>query len=116
MEKINGLYLYTYHHDDERAGWVPIGAFRYPNPALNVLEPVDEGTELEISVSPANVEAIRDAFRKSGWEGDGEIEAMRVPPFFSTGGYSSWFELFHVKQSNNGTSFIASTLPDRTPV
>ena len=51
-------------------------------------------------------------FRESGWEGDGDIEMMWLPPFVSVeiedthGAF-----LFHVKQSNNGTSFIAS--PER---
>src|ERR1700731_2685048 len=33
---------------------------------------------------------------------------MMVPPFFSAEGYNGWFPIFHVKQENNGTSWIAS--------
>jgi len=46
-------------------------------------------------------------FLKSGWAGDGEINCVFVPPFFLEHGYSLCEVVFHVKQSNNGTSFIA---------
>jgi hypothetical protein len=44
-------------------------------------------------------------------EGDGLLEAMMVPPFLTSRGITNWFPVFHVKQSNNGTSWIASEEP-----
>jgi hypothetical protein len=53
--------------------------------------------------------AIQQRFLDAGWEGDGVLQAMWFPPFVGAGiedtyGVPAW----HVKQSNNGTSFIAS--------
>jgi hypothetical protein len=50
---------------------------------------------------------LTEFFLKFGWEGDGEINCVIVPPFFLQHGYSLCEVVFHVKQSNNGTSFIA---------
>lgn len=46
-------------------------------------------------------------FKKNGWEGDGEINCIIVPPCFIPEGYSWCETVFHVKQRNNGTSFLA---------
>lgn len=48
-------------------------------------------------------------FKNNGWEGDGKIGVIWIPPFTNseledTFGTYVW----HVKQNNNGTSFIAS--------
>ncbi len=46
-------------------------------------------------------------FQKSGWEGDGEINCIALSPCFS-GRDDGWCDIiYHVKQSNNGTSWPA---------
>lgn len=46
-------------------------------------------------------------FRAAGWEGDGDIECFFVPPCFCNRGDTNCATIFHVKQSNNGTSWLA---------
>ena len=51
---------------------------------------------------------VSKAFAKAGWEGDGKIQLIWIPPFIETGFESDMGSLiWHVKQSNNGTSFVA---------
>lgn len=62
------------------------------------------------------IQAIRQRFLDAGWEGDGVIRAIWFPPFVGPGvedtfGVAGWF----VKQSNNGTSFIASPVELKFP-
>ena len=45
-------------------------------------------------------------FRAYGWEGDGEIKCMFIAPCF-TRGYAHCETVYHVKQSNNGSSWLA---------
>ncbi len=46
-------------------------------------------------------------FRQAGWEGDGRIGLIWIPPFVIKNS-DTWGELvWHVKQRNNGSSFIA---------
>jgi hypothetical protein len=46
-------------------------------------------------------------FRDAGWEGDGKIECIFVPPCLF-GGEDGWCKIiYHVKQNNNGTSWLA---------
>lgn len=49
-------------------------------------------------------------FRANGWEGDGNIGIVWVPPFVGSWG-SRGLLVWFVKQFNNGTSFIASEQP-----
>ena len=64
---------------------------------------------------PAEVDAkerqLRDElaalFTEVGWEGDGEINCMFVAPCFA-GRDDGWCDVvYHVKQGNNGTSWLA---------
>jgi hypothetical protein len=53
---------------------------------------------------------LAELFRRAGWEGDGTIECFFVPPCFSSqgeDGETSCTTIYHVKQSNNGTSWLA---------
>lgn len=53
--------------------------------------------------------AVSKRFLSSGWEGDGEIQIMWIPPFMGAGAEDTWgFTVWFVKQSNNGTAFLAS--------
>jgi hypothetical protein len=61
----------------------------------------------------AHVAAARAAFLKAGWEGDGEIGLLWLPPFvfpasaqISTLGVAVW----HVKQTEDGTSWLLSPI------
>jgi len=46
-------------------------------------------------------------FSDAGWEGDGEIKCIFLPPCFF-GGEDGWCGIiYHVKQNNNGTSWLA---------
>jgi hypothetical protein len=48
-------------------------------------------------------------FEHSGWEGDGDLGLIWFPPFVDAGIEDTWgFVVWHVKQSNNGTSWLAS--------
>jgi len=60
----------------------------------------------------AVVDAVRDKFLASGWEGDGDIGVIWLPPFVDSGIEDTWGNyLWHVKQSNNGISFLLSEYP-----
>lgn len=50
---------------------------------------------------------LSELFRAAGWEGDGEIGCFFVPPCFCNRGDTHCATIFHVKQSNNGTSWLA---------
>lgn len=55
------------------------------------------------------IEVVERRLKKAGWEGDGELQILWIPPFIGAGvqdtyGVTVWF----VKQGNNGTSFLAS--------
>ncbi len=58
-----------------------------------------------------NLQALREElshlFLAAGWEGDGEIECIFIAPCFSSRGWTSCEIVYHVKQSNNGTSWLA---------
>jgi hypothetical protein len=64
------------------------------------------------SESIALLEKVKETFRKSGWEGDGELKLVWLPPFFyiptpgTDPGQVYGTYIWHVKQHNNGTSFI----------
>jgi hypothetical protein len=65
-------------------------------------KPVPDGPELR---------ELRKVFLGAGWEGDGTVGVTRVPLYFSPESDSTavqWFNVFHVKQQNNGTSWVAS--------
>ncbi len=46
-------------------------------------------------------------FRDAGWEGDGEIGCIFVPPCLFGGEDGCCGIIYHIKQSNNGTSWLA---------
>lgn len=52
-------------------------------------------------------EELRELFLDYGWEGDGEINCMFLPPCF-LGTEDGYCEIiYHVKQKNNGVSWLA---------
>lgn len=91
-EQIADYKIYRYHFfDDLRGMHDPTSLFENPDDAKPY------------------VEAARQAFLGAGWEGDGHIGVMWLPPFLDECVGDCWgFYVWHVKQSNNGTSWLAS--------
>lgn len=59
---------------------------------------------------------VKDRFTEAGWEGDGEIRLLWLPPFVGVGVEDTFGHLlWHVKQSNDGISWIASSVPLQFP-
>ncbi|HLP93326.1 MAG TPA: hypothetical protein VK168_04780 [Saprospiraceae bacterium] len=58
------------------------------------------------------VRKAQELFSKAGWNGDGEIRLMWIPPFMFTGARTEDFTngviVWHVKQQNDGISWILS--------
>lgn len=55
---------------------------------------------------------VRERFRHAGWEGDGRLQILWLPPFLGAGVEDTYgVVVWHVKQSNNGTSWLASPVP-----
>lgn len=53
------------------------------------------------------VKKVAELFKRHGWEGDGEIKLIWLPPFLDEAHDSNFGEyIWHVKQKNNGTSFL----------
>lgn len=50
---------------------------------------------------------VKEMFKENGWEGDGDIKLIWIPPFLDQAKdeYNGDF-IWHVKQDNNGTSFL----------
>jgi hypothetical protein len=93
----------TFHHVDDYRCLRPLEEF------AEDLGSIAHGPSEEESVALLAVlrHRLAAAFKAKGWEGDGDIEVVFVPPFLSSTGETSCTAIFHVKQSNNGTSFIA---------
>ena len=98
--------VYSYEHID-------CGKFLEPRKIINELNEYDN---FEKTVdADLFIQNIAELFTRAGWEGDGNIGLIWIPPFLGGGcGGTSGFYLWHVKQSKDGTSWIASpvVLPD----
>ena len=89
-------HVYSYEHVDELAF---------------VLPPSIVEAECHYGTGVAALEPdIAELFLANGWEGDGDIGLMWLPPFVGPWGSSGQLVWF-VKQVNNGTSFLASDFP-----
>jgi len=51
------------------------------------------------------------AFIEAGWEGDGDIMAFWIPPFMFRSPDTMGLHVWHVKQDNNGTSWLCAHKP-----
>jgi hypothetical protein len=88
-------YVYSYEHLDTSF---------FMKSAPEVLEGVPNRHEI--------LREIEQRLLGAGWEGDGDLEVMWLPPFVGAGVEdTSGVSLWHVKQDNNGTSWIASPVP-----
>jgi hypothetical protein len=55
----------------------------------------------------SDLKYVRQKFLDAGWEGDGEIGLIWIPPFLDQSiDYNNGETIWHVKQYNNGTSFL----------
>jgi hypothetical protein len=89
-------------------GSFPVYAFEWIDNLHFVLPP-----DRFLSDPSAHIAAARTAFRQAGWDGDGDIGLMWLPPFaFPLGLRSSWvgITLWHVKQVEDGISWLLSPI------
>lgn len=96
-EIVRGYYVYTYTFLDD----------------LSFIKSPEEVFEYEEPEKIAEfVREIARRFEESGWEGDGRIGILWFPPFVDIGVEDTYGTyVWHVKQDNNGISFIASEYP-----
>lgn len=77
---------------------------------LSFMQPAAEA----LSIFPdadSYIDEIKGLFHQHGWEGDGMIQLFWLPPFAVNSHETHGVFCFHVKQNNNGTSWIASPSP-----
>ena len=83
-EEIPRLYIYCYHHLDD------LSFVRKPSEVFRELGPSD---------LKSLVDAVKSRFLSAGWEGDGNVGLIWLPPFVDTGIEDTWGTyLWHVKQ------------------
>ena len=103
--KIKEIYhVVDYHHIDDYRCFHPLACDIQDAPfeSLSPEEKLQREDELRVELD--------DLFRQAGWEGDGTIECIFVPPCFSKyreNGDTSCITIYHVKQHNNGPSWLA---------
>lgn len=102
---LDNFYVVPFEHIDD---------FRCHRPLSEAFEHIWWIQESDAGTLEERTENLRKRleklFRHKGWEGDGQIGCFFIPPPFSGRGDSCCEVIFHVKQSNNGTSFVA--IPD----
>lgn len=92
---IHEYIVYNYEHLDTLA---------YMRDAREILQRVPEGEQI--------LDNVRERLLQAGWEGDGNIQLLWLPPFLGAGVQDSFGVcVWHVKQRNNGTSWLASPVP-----
>jgi hypothetical protein len=92
----------------EEAGHLSVYQYHFLDDLSFIRRPEDVFDESEKGEIESFVAAVKDRFREAGWEGDGEIGIIWLPPFADVGTEDTTGTYFwHVKQSNNGTSWLA---------
>jgi hypothetical protein len=92
---VDDYLVYQYHHIDTLA---------YMLDAETILKQHASGGAL--------IKRIKSHLRNNGWEGDGVLQLLWLPPFIGAGIEDTWGVcVWHVKQYNNGTSWLASPVP-----
>lgn len=76
-----------------------------------VREPTAELLDASEAESQELIAAVGELFRAKGWEGDGKLGVLWLPPFLWTHGDTHGTYVWHVKQLNNGISWLASRRP-----
>lgn len=92
-------YVYAYEHVDDNTMMLSLDEYKKKYVESVNYQEFDDHLQND----------IKPLLRKAGWEGDGEIQMVWVPPFCMSGYYTMGVFVYHVKQKNNGTSFIYST-------
>jgi hypothetical protein len=92
IEKVKNYFVYQYQHLDVLAGILT------PSEVYRNFGELDE-----------LVKEVKKLLLKNGWEGDGEISLIWLPPFIDVGIEDTFGTyIWHVKQDNNGISWLAS--------
>ena len=87
---VNEYYVYQYEHVDD------LSFVRMP-------------AEIHPMIELANQADIEALLKGQGWEGDGRLGILWLPPFATVGGEATWGRyIWFVEQGNNGTAFVAS--------
>jgi len=89
-------YCYTFQHVDELAFVL----------SPEAVQSSIYGYEGIVDLVPQ----VAEAFRRKGWEGDGEIGLIWIPPFIMDEGGTAGVFVWFVKQDNNGEAFIGSSV------
>jgi len=99
----NRYYVVDFMHIDDHRCFRPLEE-DIGDDALEPLDPAERHHREE-----QLRQQLAELFRDAGWEGDGTIECFFVPPCFSSQSEGdTWCTtIYHVKQSNNGTSWLA---------
>ncbi|MEK4130171.1 hypothetical protein NYE67_10845 [Solibacillus sp. FSL W8-0474] len=94
LEPIKDMYVYEYTFLDD----------------LSFIKPIEKYFDLD--TKEVYISELKQLFSEHGWEGDGDLGVIWFPPFVGVGIEDTYGHyVFHVKQSNNGTSFLASSQP-----
>jgi len=98
-ETIKGYHVYTYTFLDD------LSCIKNPYDYFG-LEPKDKE-----KIDDA-IHLIKERFLEYVWKGDGTIGIIWLPPFVDVGVEDTWGTyIWHVKQSNNGISFLTCDYP-----
>lgn len=93
---INNYYVVDFYFIDD---------YRCTHPLSDsYIEGDPEPNEQEIRKKEKQLSQL---FTSAGWEGDGKINCIFIPPFVAELGGTHCVTIYHVKQSNNGTSWLA---------
>jgi hypothetical protein len=97
QNSIKAFHVYTYTFlDDLSSIKSPFEHFQYEERYL-----IEDAIRL-----------VGERFKEFGWEGDGSIGIIWLPPFVDVGTEDTYGTyIWHVKQMNNGISFLASDPP-----
>ena len=96
-ERIKDYYVYQYQHIDDLS-FMPVAEAHLR----------ENYGERAAEVLPEVIEALK----LGGWEGDGAIQILWIPPFMGAGAHDTFgVTVWFVKQENDGTAFMASPVP-----
>lgn len=96
---VSNFSVYSFEHIDVRS------FERHPAEVLDLSR-----DQLQAATS-----AVAALFEEHGWEGDGDIRLLWLPPFVMSAPDTWGIPVWHVKQSNNGISWLAADEPLRFP-
>lgn len=101
INSLEEIIVYSYEHIDD------LSFIRSPESVSNdhILFPYRIDTERRNAVE----DIVRQKLILEGWDGDGELGIIWIPPFIIEDSDTYGTYVWHVKQDNNGTSWIAST-------